>query len=162
MLNILSSSAAAAVAWYVVCSPWLDSGLLLATLGFPDGSEGKESTCNAGDLGSIPGLGRSPRGGHGNPLQYSCLENPMDRGIWWATVRGHKESDMTEWPSTAQHRPLSLCCPWLVHKTFVKQRLFPDTLSLKKSRESCAKWEERSPCCVAGRNENVSWCFTIE
>ena len=41
---------------------------------------GKESTCNAGDLGLIPGLGRSPGGGHGNPLQYSCLENPMDRG----------------------------------------------------------------------------------
>ena len=38
------------------------------------------------DLGSIPGLGRSPGGGHGNPLQYSCLENPMDRGVWWATV----------------------------------------------------------------------------
>ena len=45
-------------------------------LGFPGGSDGKESTCNAGELGSIPGLGRSPGGGHGNPLQYSCLENP--------------------------------------------------------------------------------------
>ena len=48
--------------------------------GFPGGSDSKESTCNAGDLGSIPGLGRSSGGGHGNPLQYSCLENPMDRG----------------------------------------------------------------------------------
>ena len=46
-------------------------------------SAGKESACNAGDLGSIPGLGRCPGGGHGNPLQYSCLENPMDRGAWW-------------------------------------------------------------------------------
>ena len=46
------------------------------------GSDGKESACNAGDLGSIPGLGRSPGGGHNNPLQYSCLENPMDRGAW--------------------------------------------------------------------------------
>ena len=55
-------------------------------IGFPGGSDGKESACNAGDLGSIPGLGRSPGGGHGNPLQYSCLENPMDRGAWWATV----------------------------------------------------------------------------
>ena len=45
-------------------------------MGFPGGSVGKESACNAGDLGSIPGLGRSPGGGHGNPLQYSCLENP--------------------------------------------------------------------------------------
>ena len=55
---------------------------------------------NAGDLrdtGLIPGSGRSPRGGHGNPLQYSCLENPMDRGAWQATVQGgHKELDMTK------------------------------------------------------------------
>ena len=54
---------------------------------------------NAGDLrdvGLIPGLGRSPGGGHGDPLQYSCLENPMDRGFWQATVLGVAESDMTE------------------------------------------------------------------
>ena len=50
------------------------------------GSDGKESACNAGDLGSIPGPGRSPGGGNGNPLQYSCLENSMDRGAWRATV----------------------------------------------------------------------------
>ena len=49
---------------------------------FPDGSDGKESACNAGDLGSIPGLGRSPGEANGNPLQYSCLENPMDGGAW--------------------------------------------------------------------------------
>ena len=53
---------------------------------FPGGSDGKESTCNVTDLGSVPGLGRSPGEGNGNPLQYSCLENPMDRGAWWATV----------------------------------------------------------------------------
>ena len=57
-------------------------------LGFPGGSEGKESTYNAGDLGSTPGLARSPGGGNGNPLQYSFLENPMDRGTWQATVHG--------------------------------------------------------------------------
>ena len=51
-------------------------------------SVGKESACNAGDLGSIPGSGRSPGEGNGNSLQYSCLENPMDRGVWWATVHG--------------------------------------------------------------------------
>ena len=57
----------------------------------------KESACNAGDLGSIPGSGRSPGGGNGNPLQCSCLENPMDRRAWRATVhRGRKESDRTE------------------------------------------------------------------
>ena len=55
-------------------------------LGFPGGSEGKASACNVGDLGSIPGSGRSPGEGNGNPLQDSCLENPMDRGVWWATV----------------------------------------------------------------------------
>ena len=52
------------------------------------GSDGKESTCNVGDLGSIPGLERSPGGGHGKLLQYSCLENAMDRGAWQAAVLG--------------------------------------------------------------------------
>ena len=65
-------------------------------MGFPCGSEGKESTRNAGDMDSIPGLGGSPREGHGNLLQYSCLENPMERGAWWATVHEVAESDMTE------------------------------------------------------------------
>ena len=59
-------------------------------------SDGKESTCNAGDLGSIPGLGRSSGEGHGNPLQYSCLENPMERGPWQATVRGVPKSRMKD------------------------------------------------------------------
>ena len=57
-------------------------------IGFPGGSVSKETACNAGDLGSIPGSGRSPRQGNGNPLQNSCLGNPMDRGAWWATVHG--------------------------------------------------------------------------
>ena len=56
--------------------------------GLPHSSVSKESACNAWDLGSIPGLGRSPRERNGNPLQYSCLENPMDRGAWWAAVHG--------------------------------------------------------------------------
>ena len=54
--------------------------------GFPGGSDHKESACNVGGLGSVPGLGRSPGGRHGNPVQYSCLKNPMDRGAWQATV----------------------------------------------------------------------------
>ena len=70
--------------------------VLLCFLGFPCGSAGKESACSVGDLGSIPGLGTSPGEGNGYPLQYSCLENSMDRGTWWATVHGVAELDMTE------------------------------------------------------------------
>ena len=64
-------------------------------MGFPYSSVGKESACNAGDLGSIPWLGRSPGERNDNPLQYSYLENLMDRGAWWATVHGLQESDST-------------------------------------------------------------------
>ena len=60
--------------------------------GFPGGSDCKESACNAGDPDLIPGSGRSPGEGNGNPLQYPCLENPMDRGAWWATVHGATKS----------------------------------------------------------------------
>ena len=66
-------------------------------MGFPSGkdgkeSDGKESACNAGDLGSMPGFRRSPGEGNSNALQYSCLENAMDKGAWWATVHGVTES----------------------------------------------------------------------
>ena len=63
-------------------------GVLLYFSGFPGGSEVKASACNAGDMGSILGLGKSPGEGNGNPFQYSCLENPMDGGAWQATVHG--------------------------------------------------------------------------
>ena len=82
-------------------------------MGFPRGSVGKESTCSAGHPGSIPGSGRSPGGGHGNLLQYSCLKNPMDRGAWWAAVHGaSKESYSSEQPSTHIYMLLIKC---LVH-----------------------------------------------
>ena len=70
---------------------WAEKGLLKLVfwvfflsifMGFPGGSVDKESACHVGDLGSIPGSGRSPGEGNGNPLQYSCLENPMDQGAW--------------------------------------------------------------------------------
>ena len=61
-------------------------------LGFPGGSEVKASASNAGDLGSVLGLGKSPGEGNGNPLQYSCLENSVDREAWWATVHGVTKS----------------------------------------------------------------------
>ena len=68
-------------------------------MSFPDGLVGKKSICNpedTGDTGSIPGLGRSPGGGNGNPLQHSCLKNPMDRVAWWAVIQKAAESDMTD------------------------------------------------------------------
>ena len=75
----------------------------LMTTGFPGGSDGKESTYNAGVVDSIPGSGRSPRTEHGNPLQYPCLENPMNRGDWRAAVNGgHKKLDTTEWLTHTQ------------------------------------------------------------
>ena len=79
--------------YYMLCRP---------DIGLPWCSDGKETSCNAGDLGSIPGLGRSPGGGHGNPLQYSCLENPHgQRSLVGYSPKGHKESGTTEWLSTA-------------------------------------------------------------
>ena len=62
---------------------------------FPGGSVVKNLPANTGDVGSIPGWGRSPGEGNVNPLKYSCLENPMDRGGWWSTVQGLAELDMT-------------------------------------------------------------------
>ena len=78
------------------------------TVGFPGGLISKESACDIGDLGSIPGLERSPGGGHSNPLQYSCLENPHgQRSLVVYSPWGHKESDTTERLSTAHD-----CTSW--------------------------------------------------
>ena len=66
--------------------------IIILDMGFPGGSDGKESACNAGDLDSIPELRRSPREGNGNPLQYSCLENSLDREAWQAIVHGVSKS----------------------------------------------------------------------
>ena len=79
--------------------------------GFPGGSDGKESTCDVGDLGSIPGLGRSPGGRHGHPLQYSCLERiPTDRAAWQATVCGVAKS--WTWLSNSAQRLMVVPCPF--------------------------------------------------
>ena len=73
--------------------PWRRNRLLTpVSLGFPGGSDSKESSCNVGDLGLIPGLGRSPGEGKGYPLQCSCLENPRNGGAWWAAVYGVTQS----------------------------------------------------------------------
>ena len=73
--------------------------ILASVMGFPGGSDNKESTCNARDLGSIPELRRSPGEGNDNPLQCSCLENPMNGGDWWATVHGITKS----WTRATKH-----------------------------------------------------------
>ena len=85
--------------------PWRRDRLPTSVfLGFPGGSVSKKLARNAGDLGSIPGLGRSPGGGHGHPLQYSCLGNPHgQRGLVGCSPWGHKESDATK-HSTAKHK----------------------------------------------------------
>ena len=76
-------------------------------MGFPGGSDGKEAICSVGDLGLLPGLGRSPGGGHGNPLQCSCLGNPHgQRSLVGCSPWGHKESDMTEHLSTEKYENL--------------------------------------------------------
>ena len=75
-------------------------------MGFPGGSDGKESACNVGDLGLIPESGRSPGEGNGYPFQYSCLENSMDRGTWQAAIHGASELDMTE-QLTVSRLPIS-------------------------------------------------------
>ena len=85
-----------------ITEPEVNPGFLLqsfwcfcCTLGFPGGSEVRASACTAGDLGSIPGSGRSRGEGNGNPLQCACLENPMDGGAWWATVHQVAKIDFT-------------------------------------------------------------------
>ena len=91
-----------------ICPP------VLCLLGFPGGSDGKESTCNARDLGSIPGFGRSPGGGHGNPLLYSCQDNPMDREAQWAIVREDSPGKNT-----------GVCCEALLQGIFQTQGMNP-------------------------------------
>ena len=99
LLSAKKTSVRYCATWATVGSVFVHLGSSDPLTGFPGGSDGKESACNAGDLGLIPGSGRSPGEGNGYPLlQYSYLKNPMDRGGWQATVHGgHKESDMNEW-----------------------------------------------------------------
>ena len=86
--------------WYLekkVCVCWgRKDSITYSTSGLPQWLSSKRCSCGAGDMGSIPGSGRSPGGGHGNPLQHSCLENAIARGALRATAHCHKESDMTE------------------------------------------------------------------
>ena len=93
--------------------PMIQKRALQEILGFPGGSDGKESACNVGDLGSIPGLGRSPGGGHGNPRQYYCLENPHGwRSLVGYSPWGDKELETTERLSTLSLTASSMTGGW--------------------------------------------------
>ena len=122
-------------------------------LGFPGGSDRKESTCNVGDLRLIPGLGRSPGGGHGSPLQYSCLENPHgQRNLEGSSPWGH----MTDWLSTAQLLPIwiwesppSPPWEWKALRTGTLFISFPAVISPRPMMVSGAYWHTvlvRSVC----------------
>ena len=89
----------------------------------PGGSDSKESACNVGDLGSIPALGRTPGERHGNPLQYSCLENPMDRGAWQAMVHGVAKSWM--WLTDLSSPAVGVCLALADTGTFNECYSFP-------------------------------------
>ena len=84
----------------------------------PGGSDGKESACNAGDVGLIPGSGRSPGVGNGYACQYSCLEHSMDRGAWWATVHGVAKSQ-TPLSNSHFHFHFLLSIGWINHKVLL-------------------------------------------
>ena len=118
-------------AWKAGClqQKWQEEGrwclcnlkvILCSIHSFPGGSDGKESACNAGDLGLIPGSGRSPGEGNGNPLQYSCLENLIDRGAWQAMVHGVTNSwtQLSKW-----HFHFSLLCSSRRENTDAKEGL---------------------------------------
>ena len=97
------------------------SSLVMSKYGLPWWLSSKESTCNVGVAGSVPGLGRSPGEGNGNLLQYSCLENPMSRGAWWATVHGvTKESDTIQQLNNNKRFP-KWCCPH--YPTFYSRKI---------------------------------------
>jgi len=95
-------------------------------LGFPGGSVGKESTCSTGDMGLIPGSGRSPGKGNGNPLQYSCLGNHMDRGAWWATVH---------WVTRVSHGLVAKPPPLEHHRAIQKRRNYEDKVEMNVKKK---------------------------
>ena len=116
---------------------------------FPGGSDGRASTCNAGDLGSIPGLGRSPGGGHGNPLQYSCLENPHG----WRSLAGcspwvHKESDTTELSLYCVKKEMATLSSNLARKISWTEE--PGGIQSTVSQRVGHNWVTKQLCCQMG------------
>ena len=103
---------------------WMPNGVwrdLVRVWGFPGSSDSEEATCNAGNLGLIPWSGRLPREGTDNPLQYSCLENPMGRGAWQAIALGISESDMTEQVNTSVSKSMRNASIFPLHSHTTKE-----------------------------------------
>ena len=148
-------------------------------MGFPGGSDGKESLCNAEDQGLTPGLGRSPGEGNGYPLQYSCLDNFMDRGAWWATVHWvakswtwlstHAVCNIQCWTSGSEgeraewgHLEMVLCCKGSAHFQIFQKQAKPGLLHLgKKIMSSCTSQELASlsslKALIRWRSSAVVW-----
>ena len=124
--KVLESGATAFSAWDVKEDAKENSCWIIISLqmGFPCGSVIKNPPANAGDTGSIPGSGRSLRRGNGNPLQYSCLGNPMDREAWWATAHAVAKSrtQLNDWLASLPKRGVSLC-PFLAY--YLRMESFP-------------------------------------
>ena len=110
-------------------------------MGFPCGLDSKESACNVGDLGSIPGSGRTPGERNDNPFQYSCLENPMDGGVWWATVHGVTQS----WTRLSDFTFFLYVNPWLFHFN-----VWQNPPQIKKKKEKKRKPFWGFPCSPVG------------
>ena len=133
---------------------------------FPGDWDDKKSACNAGELSSTPGSGRSPRGGNGNPFQHSCLENPMDRGAWQATVHGVAKSQtwLRDWhfhfqrvdivPTAAWICLDQLLCHLMTLQPFVSSCTGPDNMSIEEiARDSNhGEWWERGE--LGGKSNN--------
>ena len=118
------------------------------TMGFPGSSEVKASACNVGDLGSIPRLGRSPGEGNGNPLQYSCLENPMDGAAWWAIVHGFTKS----WTRLSNFTTLQYCVDFCHTLACIRRRQWHPTSVLLSGKSH--GWRSLVGCSPWGREES--------
>ena len=110
--------------------------------GFPDGSDGKESACIAGDLGLIPWSGSSPEEGNGNPLQYSCLEKFLNKGAWRATVHGVTESDMTEQLTFS----LRVMQQWTIQ--YYGPQIIVSASAIRGKKEQQQPWKSTSLCLI--------------
>ena len=116
---------------HLLCSLFCDLCIFILPWELPQRLSGKESICSTGAVGSIPGSGRCPGGGNGNLLQYTCLKNPLDRGAWWAIVRGVTKSQtrLSDWAHAHIRPRLSPAAPSTSYSPADKQR---DNTGLKK------------------------------